>query len=288
MGITGGVAMFVLGKGDVLGLFVLIAWAGASFGAGLFLGPAIQADVIDYDELHSGKRREAQYMAFWGLVPKFIVIPSASIPLAILAWLGYVPNVEQTPRVTLAIKAIFALTPAFFSTLAFFIAWRFPITEKIHREILAGIEKHRRGEAALDPLTGQVVPPPGARPVDEETGWFLDHFSRGEIERALRSGPRVVLRDVILSAGAALGIAGALAAWAARDLYASVDGTPGPLAVLAIVAAGFSFTAFIFHLFRVRPALRLPSAGLSPETLRAHLGELHSIGAADLAGQRAG
>jgi GPH family glycoside/pentoside/hexuronide:cation symporter len=281
MGITGGVAMFFLGKGDVLGLFVLIAWAGASFGAGLFLAPAIQADVIDYDELHSGKRREAQYMAFWGLVPKFIVIPSASIPLAILAWLGYVPNVEQTPRVTLAIRAIFALTPAFFSTLAFFIAWRFPITEKIHREILVGIDKHARGEPALDPLTGQVIPPPGAKRVDEETGWFLDHFSRGELERVLRRGPRSVLRDVLLAAMVALAIAVALAGWAARDLFATVDGTPGPLAVLAIVAAGFSFTAFIFHVFRIRPALRLRARAVSRDTLRAHLGEQQPIGVAE-------
>ena len=30
---------------------LILAWAGSSFGARLFLGPAIQADVIDYDEL---------------------------------------------------------------------------------------------------------------------------------------------------------------------------------------------------------------------------------------------
>jgi GPH family glycoside/pentoside/hexuronide:cation symporter len=287
MGITGGVAMFFLGKGDVLGLFVLIAWAGASFGAGLFLGPAIQADVIDYDELHSGKRREAQYMAFWGLVPKFIVIPSASVPLAILAWLGYVPNVEQSPRVILAIKAIFALTPAFFSTLAFFIAWRFPITEKIHREILDGIERHRRGEPAVDPLTGLVVPPPGGKAVDDDTGWFLDHFSRGELERSLRRGPDGALRDVLVAAAASLVGSGSLALWAARDLSVGTDGTPGPLAVIAIVCAGFLFTAFVFHLMRVPAALRLRGGAFEPDAIRAHLDDVHEIGVADAAPARA-
>ena len=72
-------------RATTLACLILIAWSGSSFGAGLFLPPAIQADVIDYDELHTGKRREAQYLALWGLVPKFIVIPSASIPLALLA-----------------------------------------------------------------------------------------------------------------------------------------------------------------------------------------------------------
>ena len=111
-GITGGAGMFFLDRGDTLPTLLLIAWSGSAFGAGLFLGPAIQADVIDYDELHTGKRREAQYSSFWAMLPKFVAIPSAAIPIAVLASLGYVPNVEQTPQVVLAIKAIFALLPA--------------------------------------------------------------------------------------------------------------------------------------------------------------------------------
>ena len=35
---------------------------------GTFLVPAMAADVIDYDELRTGKRREAQYTAFWALI----------------------------------------------------------------------------------------------------------------------------------------------------------------------------------------------------------------------------
>jgi GPH family glycoside/pentoside/hexuronide:cation symporter len=286
-GITGGAAMFFLDRGDTIATLLLILWSGSSFGAGLFLGPSIQADVIDYDELHTGKRREAQYTAFWGMLPKFVAIPSAAIPIAVLATLGYVPNVEQTPRVTLAIRAIFALTPAFFSTLAFFIAWRFPITEKIHREILEGIERHRRGEPAVDPLTGLIVPPPGGKSVDDDTGWFLDHFSRGELERTLRRGPDGALRDVLVAALAAFVGAGALALWAARDLSVAGDGTPGPLAVIAIVVAGFLFTAFVFHLMRVPAALRLRGGALEPDAIRAHLDDVHEIGVADAAPARA-
>ncbi|HXN12856.1 MAG TPA: MFS transporter, partial [Candidatus Acidoferrales bacterium] len=91
LGISGGALMFLLGPGDLKALFVLICWAGIGFGAGLFLTPSMQADVIDYDELYTGKRREAQYTAFWSMLPKFIAIPSAAIPIAILASLGYVP-----------------------------------------------------------------------------------------------------------------------------------------------------------------------------------------------------
>src|SRR5262249_23949226 len=158
---------------------------------------AIQADVIDYDELHTGKRREAQSLALWGLVPKFIVIPSASLPLALLAWLGYQPNAAQSPEVLMAIRGVFALTPAAFSIAAFFIAWRFPIDEKVDKATLAGIAAHRRGESTVDPLTGRTLAPPEDREVAEDTGWFLDYFSRGELQRVLSRGATTALNDVL-------------------------------------------------------------------------------------------
>jgi glycoside/pentoside/hexuronide:cation symporter, GPH family len=270
MGITGGFSLFLLGEGDNVACLLLIVWSGSSFGAGLFLPPAIQADVIDYDELYTGKRREAQYLALWGLVPKFIVIPSASLPLALLAWLGYQPNVPQPPDVQLAIRMIFALTPSLFSIAAFFIAWRFPIDQVVHRAILAGVAAHRRGEPALDPLTGRTLAPPENRDVDEDTGWFLDYFSRGELQRIRRRGARGVLGDVLRVAALALAVAIGLALWVVADLEAT-GGNPGPLAVFAIVIAGFALTVFVFHLSRIRPALRLRSAGITDATIEAHL-----------------
>jgi len=274
MGITGGLALFLLGPGDNVACLVVISWAGSSFGAGLFLPPAIQADVIDYDELHTGKRREAQYLALWGLVPKFIVIPSASLPLALLAWLGYQPNLPQSPEVLLAIRAVFALTPAAFSIAAFFIAWRFPIDEMVHRAILAGIAAHRRGETAVDPLTRQVLGPPADREVEEGTGWFLDYFSTGELERVLRRGAHGVLGDVLRVAALALALTIGLALWVTSEL-SSTGGNPGPLAVIAIVIAGFAMTIFVFHLSRIGPALRLRREGVPEATIRAHLAHVN-------------
>jgi glycoside/pentoside/hexuronide:cation symporter, GPH family len=274
MGITGGLALFLLGPGDNVACLVVISWAGSSFGAGLFLPPAIQADVIDYDELHTGKRREAQYLALWGLVPKFIVIPSASLPLALLAWLGYQPNQPQSPEVLLAIRAVFALTPSVFSIAAFFIAWRFPINEIVHRAILAGVEAHRRGENAVDPLTNQLLGPPESREVEEDTGWFLDYFSTGELQRVLRRGTRGALGDVLRVAALALGLTIGLALWVTSEL-SSTGGNPGPLAVIAIVVAGFALTIFVFHVSRIGPALRLRREGVSESTIRAHLAHVN-------------
>jgi GPH family glycoside/pentoside/hexuronide:cation symporter len=274
MGITGGLALFLLGEGDNIACLIVISWAGSSFGAGLFLPPAIQADVIDYDELHTGKRREAQYLALWGLVPKFIVIPSASLPLALLAWLGYQPNLPQSPEVLLAIRAVFALTPSAFSIAAFFIAWRFPISETVHRAILAGVDAHRRGETAMDPLTRQLLAPPDDRDVDEDTGWFLDYFSVGELKRVLSRGPHGALLDVVRVAVLSLALTIGLALWVANEL-SDTGGNPGPLAVIAIVIAGFALTIFVFHLSRIGPALRLRRQPIPEDTIRAHLAHVN-------------
>jgi len=274
MGITGGLALFLLGPGDNIACLVVISWAGSSFGAGLFLPPAIQADVIDYDELHTGKRREAQYLALWGLVPKFIVIPSASLPLALLAWLGYHPNLPQSPEVVLAIRAVFALTPAAFSIAAFFIAWRFPISETVHRAILAGVAAHGRGETAIDPLTNQLLAPPADRDVDEGTSWFLDYFSVGELRRVLSRGAHGALFDVLRVAALSLALTIGLALWVTNEL-SETGGNPGPLAVIAIVIAGFALTIFVFHISRIGPALRLRREAISDETIRAHLAHVN-------------
>lgn len=267
-GITGGAGMFFLGEGDVIATLLLIMWSGSAFGAGLFIGPSIQADVIDYDELHTGKRREAQYGAFWAMLPKFVAIPSAAIPIAVIASLGYRPNVEQTPEVVLAIKAIFALTPALFSALAFIVALRFPIDESVHAKIRIGIDAHARGEAAIDPLTGESVHPPRSRAVAEETGWFLDHFSRRELATFLQRGGNALLGRVALAFVAAIAVClGAALVAAAR--ITSLEEDPGAAAVLAIVVAGFALAVVCYELVRLWQARRLAAGCVDRTTVAA-------------------
>lgn len=270
MGITGGGALFLTGPGDEKAVLALIAWAGSAFGAGLFLGPAIQADVIDYDELHTGKRREAQYAAFWSILPKFVLIPSAAIPIAFLGSIGYRPNQVQTPEVVLAIKVLFSLAPAAFSLVAFFIAWRLPIDEAKHRAILAGIEAHGRGVGAMDPLTGRTVAPPRGRAVPEETAWFLDHFSASELRRAMTMGPAQLPRDALRVASLCLVLALLCVGFVWRQT-SDLSSEPGALSVIAVVTAGGALSAAGFHLLRVRPARELALRGIPDTVVKQHL-----------------
>jgi GPH family glycoside/pentoside/hexuronide:cation symporter len=270
VGISAGIALFFGGKGDVLYVALLHVWAGLAFGAGGLLVPSMQADVVDYDELHTGKRREAQFAAFWAIVPKLVAIPGAALPIAALAAIGYVPNQVQTPDVQLGIRAIYALVPAAFSIVSFFLARLYPITEAVHAEIKAGIAAHGRGESARDPLTGERVLPPDARPVDDATGWELDYFSPGELARLARGGSTGLARTVLTKLAICSALAFGFAAVALRA-FESLDTEPGLVPVLSVVAGGFAFTGACFHAVRLPRARAMQRAPVPADTVRAHL-----------------
>jgi GPH family glycoside/pentoside/hexuronide:cation symporter len=230
----------------------------------------MQADVIDYDELYTGKRREAQYGALWGIATKFAVIPGASIPLAVMASMGFVRNVEQSEAVVQTIRVIYGILPAVIAFSAMAVAARFPITEAIHRKILDGIDAHARGEAATDPLTGKLIPPPRDRGLDEDTGWFLDHFSPRELRRALERGWGSLPRDTGLALLATLALLLAAAATAWIGVMRS-EGEPGAQAAIGVGVSGLALAVACFHAVRVHAARRAAREGLSQADVATHL-----------------
>jgi Na+/melibiose symporter-like transporter len=77
------------------------------------------------------------------------------LALPILGWVGYQPNVEQTPEVVTTLKALYALAPAVLTVAGLLIAWNYPIGRREHGAILDAIEARRQGGTPVDPLTGK-------------------------------------------------------------------------------------------------------------------------------------
>jgi GPH family glycoside/pentoside/hexuronide:cation symporter len=276
VGISAGVGLFFAGKGDVLWVALLHIWAGIAFGTSFLLLPAMQADVIDYDELYTGQRREAQFTAFWAMVPKFVAIPGAALPIALLAMIGYVPNQDQTPKVLLGIRVLYALVPAAFGAVAFFLARRYPIDEKTHAAIRAGIVAHSRGEHATDPLNGRVIAPTSARAVDAETSWFLDFFSPGELAHVVAHGAVGLRARVALKTAVCLALfAGALAI--CFSTVGNLAQDPGLVPVFSVVLGGFALTGALFHALRLAPAAQLASQPIDPALIREHLAHVRAL-----------
>jgi GPH family glycoside/pentoside/hexuronide:cation symporter len=270
IGIVGSAFYFFAGAGDLLFAGCFFFMTGTVSATQSFLIPAMGADVIDYDELRTGKRREAQYASFGVLIPKFVAIPGSAIPLAVLAVVGYVPNVQQPDNVLFWIRFMYSLFPVCFYATALAIITRYPLSEAVHVKIREGIAALARGESTIDPLTGNRITPHGGDRVSEEDGWFLDHFSRGELQRAMGGNADSLTTSVIIAAGISLLVCFGTGLVAFKGV--SNPGVRPPLAtIFAVVAAGLAFTAFIFHCLRLKPARQMARNPISDETIQAHL-----------------
>jgi GPH family glycoside/pentoside/hexuronide:cation symporter len=144
--------VFFLGPGDVYLYGVLVFLSGIGFGATLAIPSAMQADVIDYDELLSGQRREGQYIGIWSITKKLAAALGVGIALSVLGGVGYTPNVEQSEQVQFTLRVLYALVPSLCNIAAFVIALAYPVSRRIHKDILAAIGERRKGNSVTDPL----------------------------------------------------------------------------------------------------------------------------------------
>jgi hypothetical protein len=115
-----------------------------------------------------------------------------------------------------------------------------------------------------------MLPPVSDRGIAEETSWYLDHFSRGELSRVLRYGAGRAVTDVVVAASLSFLVALALSGWSVSRIT-NLTAEPGTLVTLGVVFAGFAVTAFIFHALRLRSALRLRDGSVAPDVIRTHL-----------------
>ena len=175
----------------------------------------------------------------------------------------------------LGIRVIYAVTPAVFSLASFFLARLYPITETIHAEIKSAIAAHARGEIARDPLTGELLAPPAARAIDEQTGWFLDYFSPRELARLAADSGHGLVRSVSQKFALCVGLTVVFFAIAARGL-GSLDTEPGLGPVLSVVGGGFALTGACFHALRLKRAREMQAAPVAAETVRMHLAGITS------------
>lgn len=269
--VVGGAALFFAGPGDERLVLFIHMMVGLQSAVWLFVGGAMHADVVDYDELLTGKRREAQFAALWSIIPKFALIPGASIPLAVLGSMGYTPDAAaQSDDVVFTIKTLHALLPAALNAIGLGLMWWYPLSEARHAATRRAVAAHREGRVAEDPLTGERLLPPDARPVPEATAWQLDYFSPSEAWHLARGA----------SGRVAAGMAAHVLAWGllAVALVVSVvvelsriQGDPGALPALSIVVAGLALTACLFHAGRLPALARFRRAPIAASVVLQHL-----------------
>lgn len=157
--------VYFLGAGDEVLYGLLVVLSGIGFGAVVAIPSSMQADVIDYDELLTGVRREGSYLGVWSVARKAAAALGVGAGLGVLQVAGYAPNAAQTETVTHTLSALYALFPCLCNAAGFALALAYPIGRGKHQEILAAIESRRRGVEVVDPLRPSVhLGAYGARP----------------------------------------------------------------------------------------------------------------------------
>ena len=141
-------ALWFAGEGDVAIVFAVGAVGGLASAGTDVLFPSIQADVIDWDELQTGERKEGAYFAAWAFASKGAGALSSTLVGFALTAIGFVPNAAQTPEVREGILLLAALAPAVLYALGILIFLRFHLGEREHAAIQAQLTE-RRGRSQL-------------------------------------------------------------------------------------------------------------------------------------------
>jgi GPH family glycoside/pentoside/hexuronide:cation symporter len=108
--------------------------------------PSMQTDVIDYDELKTGCRREGSYTAILGWIQKLGFSLSALLSGLILKVSGFdVALAEQTVETVMKMRTLFVFFPIVMASVMVALIRFYPLTEKRCHEIRMELEQ-RRGE----------------------------------------------------------------------------------------------------------------------------------------------
>ncbi|HEX9934398.1 MAG TPA: MFS transporter, partial [bacterium] len=130
----------------------LIPWlqtiASATMGlasSGLWmLHSSIGADVIDYDELHTRKRREGSFTACSSYILKLSNSGGYLVSGLILGWAGFDASVRvQAPETVFWIRAMLATIPIAGMVLVILFISRLTLTKQKCEEIRKALEKRR-------------------------------------------------------------------------------------------------------------------------------------------------
>lgn len=113
---------------------------GAALGADLSLPPAIQADVVDYGTLRTGKAQAGLLFSLWGMSTKLALAVSVGLALPGLETAGFDPAAPSEAGKQ-ALAVIYALIPAVIKLMAIALVWNFPLTAKKHAVIRRALDR---------------------------------------------------------------------------------------------------------------------------------------------------
>jgi Na+/melibiose symporter-like transporter len=140
-----GLALPLVGHGDIVLYVTLILFRGSSLAAIIFLSNSIAADVIDHDTVVSGHQRTGFYFSLWGMAIKMAIGLGVFLGTSLPALYGFEPSAAtHSPATEYALMRIYGWLPCFIMLLGFPVLWNYPITREKQQELRAQIEARRQ------------------------------------------------------------------------------------------------------------------------------------------------
>ena len=145
------IVVFFIPQGPNNWIFLLAAIAGMGFSAQWVCPHSMIPDVIEYDELLTGERREGLYYGMqatatkvtgalataacgWGLEIGKYIEPTEEIPAS---------EIVQPYSALLSMRLMFALVPAIFLLICIPLLMKYPITRETHAEVVKKLQERR-------------------------------------------------------------------------------------------------------------------------------------------------
>ena len=126
-------------------IYVTAIVAGVGFSGQWVFPWSMLPDVVEYDQVATGERREGIYYGVWAFLGKL----TNALGIAVTGWAlklsGYVANVEQTPQALLGIRLFFGPVAAAVLIISLPLLIWYPITRQKHAALLAQIQAKRSG-----------------------------------------------------------------------------------------------------------------------------------------------
>ncbi len=141
------IGLFFVRPGQTGLVTILSILAGIGVSLAFLIPWSLLPDVIDYDELETGQRREGIFYGFFVFLQKFGIAVGLFVQGQVLEWAGYItPDVGSTivpaqPESALfALRVLIALVPIILLVISMFLMQRYPISEGKLAEIQADLK----------------------------------------------------------------------------------------------------------------------------------------------------
>jgi GPH family glycoside/pentoside/hexuronide:cation symporter len=136
-------SLFFLPADDNFFLYIIIFLAGIGISMAHIIPWSIFPDVIEYDEIKTGRRREGIYYGFGSFLRQLSTSGALFFVGIFLEISGFVPNVEQTRSSLFAIRFLVGVLPSIFVFFGIISILFYPITKDIHGKMCRILEKRR-------------------------------------------------------------------------------------------------------------------------------------------------